>query len=49
MTGSGHGQPIATQECERAISLPIRTGMTGDDVATFVEALTSILDSSRLD
>lgn len=49
MTGSDHGQPIVTQEHERAISLPVWPGMTGEDVGWVVEALVPVLDGTRLD
>jgi dTDP-4-amino-4,6-dideoxygalactose transaminase len=49
MFGSDHAPPIATREYDRAMSLPIWAGMTGDDVVGIVEALASILDGCRLD
>jgi dTDP-4-amino-4,6-dideoxygalactose transaminase len=42
-------KPIAPQEYERTISLPIWPGMTGDQVDRAVEAPASILGSSRPD
>ena len=41
--------PVATQEYERVISLPIWPGMTEDDVTRVVETLASILDRLAAD